>query len=268
MFKPIVRLVRRAATPTVAVVAAVALLTGGSAVAASVLAPNTVGSSQIKDAGVWGPDIHDNTIPESKLGWDLRQKIAQGGQQGPAGEQGPKGDTGGQGPKGDAGPKGDTGSAGPKGDQGEAGPAASDVLGKSTLKAVYNDKAIEKVGGKFLENKTPLGTFTLPAGTWVINSSVQFQRTAASNVTVSVRPQFGIRAFHTEGNPFGLNFGTVMPEIAPYAGADAFGSDSHRVELTEETTFTVSAFGYQDDRGGQDGNTIKVLNATVFVQQG
>lgn len=37
--------------------------------------PNTVGTAQLINSGVWGPDIHDNTIPLSKMGYDFRQAI-------------------------------------------------------------------------------------------------------------------------------------------------------------------------------------------------
>jgi hypothetical protein len=52
----------------------VALTTGG-AVAATSLPINSVGSAQIQDEGVWGGDIHRNTIDESRLGWAFRGKV-------------------------------------------------------------------------------------------------------------------------------------------------------------------------------------------------
>ncbi|MFI6681855.1 collagen-like protein [Kribbella sp. NPDC050470] len=255
----------------VAVLGAVAVtLAGSGAVAATSLPINSVGSAQIQNEGVWGGDIHRNTIGEDRLGWVVRDKINK------VGQQGPKGDTGEQGPKGDPGVAGEQGIQGVPGPQGETGPKgdpgdpATDVNGASTLKAIYNNVTVENVGGSWVTRKTTLGSFTLPAGTWVINTSAQFQRTAADETDpqYQTRPQLAVRAFATEANPFGSNFGTVMNTIAPFVGADMFGSDSRRVQLTEQTTFTVSAFGYQDNRGSDDSGKIKVVNATVFVQQG
>jgi len=145
-----------------------------------------------------------------------------------------------------------------------------DVNGASTLKAAYNNVTVENVGGSWLTRKTDLGSFTLPAGTWVINASAKFSRTVADETDplYQTRPQLAVRAFPTEANPFGQDFGTVMNTIAPYVNADMFGSDSKRVVLTGETTFTVAAFGYQDNRGSDDSGKIKLVNATVFVQQG
>lgn len=145
-----------------------------------------------------------------------------------------------------------------------------DVKGATTLKAVYNNKTVENVGGSWLTRKTELGSFTLPAGTWVINTSAKFNRTEADTTDplYLTRPQFAVRALPTEANPFGLDFGTVMNSIAPFAGADMFGSDSKRVVLTEETTFTVAVFGYQDNRGSDDSGKIKLASATIYVAAG
>ena len=43
----------------------------------------------------------------------------------------------------------------------------------------YDPVAIEHIGGSFKTGKTKVGEFTLPAGTWLINSSAFFARTAA-----------------------------------------------------------------------------------------
>jgi len=245
---------------------AVALTTGG-AVAATSLPINSVGSAQIQNEGVWGGDIHRNTIGEEKLGWVVRGKLNQVGQQGP---QGPKGDTGATGATGAQGPKGDAGAKGEKGDAGPQGDPATDVKGTSKTVAVYNDKVVENVGGSWVARKTDLGSFTLQPGTYVIHTSAQFQRVTADDTDpqFQTRPQLSVRAFKTDANQFGLNFGTVMNTIAPFAGADLFGSDARPVTLTDATTFDVAAFGYQDNRGSDDSGKIKLVNATIFVTQG
>jgi hypothetical protein len=145
-----------------------------------------------------------------------------------------------------------------------------DVKGATTLKAAYNTVTVENTGGPWLDRKTDLGSFVLPAGTWVIHSKAKFTRTVADETDPiwMTKPQFSVRAFPTASNPFGQDFGTVMGPIAPFVGADMFGSDAVRVQLTEETTFTVAIFGYQDDRGSDNSGKIKLTSATIFAAVG
>lgn len=46
-----------------------------SSAAAAPLPANSVGPTQIIEGGVWGGDVHDNTLPWKKLGSDLRAEI-------------------------------------------------------------------------------------------------------------------------------------------------------------------------------------------------
>lgn len=65
----------------VALIGTVAMVAVGGgvsgAVAAGVVQPsaNTVGPTQIQTGGVWGGDVHDNTLAEPKLGADFRNKV-------------------------------------------------------------------------------------------------------------------------------------------------------------------------------------------------
>lgn len=113
---------------------------GGTGYAAAQLAPDSVGSKQIKRAAVARSDIRIDAIDSARIknGSLQRSDFAPGqlkaGAQGPQGPQGPKGEQGApgaQGPKGEQGPKGDTGAPGAQGAQGPAG-----VVGKVTVKRV------------------------------------------------------------------------------------------------------------------------------------
>src|SRR5207247_51185 len=89
---------------------------------------------------------------------------------GDVGPAGPKGDTG---DIGHAGPKGDTGDTGP---QGPPGPPASDI--KGGLAEPYfgvGPTAIQTIGGSY-SDATPLGTFQLDPGTYLINAYGEFNR--------------------------------------------------------------------------------------------
>ena len=238
----------------IAIVAAM-LAGGGTAVAASssTPGPNTVGSAQIINAGVWGGDIHDNTIPESKLGWDLRQKIAKTGAEGkpgPQGEQGPKGEPGAKGPQGDTGP------------QGPAGDPASDVFGKG----IYTKCApvtIAKIGGSFKANKTKLCEFDLPAGTWMLTTSAFFARTTAG--APGTRPQLALRKGAT-ADDFGQDYGTILgAEISPSKDRELTGAT---VKVVAGGTVEVFAFGYNDDGSSAGSGEITAAADIAAVRVG
>jgi hypothetical protein len=105
--------------PTFAAALAVAVVCGGTAVAAGL---------------VDGANLKPNSVSAGKLTKEVREEIAEGGERGPKGADGDRGPAG---PKGAAGAKGDTGAAGaagpqgpagaegPQGPQGPAGPAGS-----------------------------------------------------------------------------------------------------------------------------------------------
>jgi hypothetical protein len=108
--------------PTFVAALAVALVCGGTAVAAGLID---------------GANLKPNSVSSSKLTKEVREEIADGGERGPKGPEGdrgpagPKGAAGATGPAGAPGAKGDTGATGatgpqgPQGPQGPAGPAGA-----------------------------------------------------------------------------------------------------------------------------------------------
>lgn len=82
---------------------------GGTAIAAGALAPNTVGSPQIRNGSVQLRDLSPGTIDALR------------GQRGEQGDRGERGDRGAQGDRGDRGPQGERGAVGPQGPQGPRG---------------------------------------------------------------------------------------------------------------------------------------------------
>ena len=100
--------------PTFAAALAVALVCGGTAVAAGLID---------------GANLKPNSVSSGKLTKELREEIAEGGERGPKGAEGdrgpagPKGPAGAPGAQGDAGAPGAAGATGPQGAPGPQGPA-------------------------------------------------------------------------------------------------------------------------------------------------
>lgn len=146
----------------------------------------------------------------------------------------------------------------------------TDVNGTSKLVAAYSGVVIEHTGGSWLTRNTKLGSFTLPAGTYTIDTSAIFRRIKvnATDPATVTRPQLALR-FNVTSTSFGSDVGTVMGnDISPILEGDLSGSDVRRVQLSSDTTIGVYAFGYQDDRGSSDSGNIEVLRALISVQQG
>lgn len=114
--------------PTFAVAIAVALVCGGTAVAAGLID---------------GANLKPNSVSAAKLTKELREEITDGGARGP---KGPEGDRGPAGPKGPAGAKGDTGAPGAPGPQGPAGPTgATGAVGATGPQGPPGDSAMHTV---------------------------------------------------------------------------------------------------------------------------
>lgn len=133
--------------------------------------------------------------------------------------------------------------------------------GKGSAQSLYANetpKTIANIGGRFADRHTEVGTFKLPKGTWLVNLSAKFNRTTAAPAGgAEVQPMLQI----TDGT----NYVTIGGnDISPATDADLFGSAVGLVTVTEETTFTVNAFGYASDRSDAGSGQITVL-ANVVV---
>ena len=130
---------RRPSPALVVAVAALVMSTAGTGYAAGVLAPNSVGSKQLKRNAVTSTKIKDRSIATRDLSSAARRAL-----------------TGKAGATGAAGPAGPAGAAGAKGDKGDAG-----ANGISLFAAVKSDGA--------LVNGTP-GTQVVkgPTGSYVV----------------------------------------------------------------------------------------------------
>jgi hypothetical protein len=249
------------------------------------------------------PSIVNGAVTEGKLSADVQaklNKVATGeqgpkgdtgltGPQGPVGADGAKGDTGApgeQGPKGDTGltgPQGPAGAAGAKGDkgdkgdtglQGPAGDPATDAFGKQGGSMVIDPTAIATIGGSWVTGKTDLKSFNLPAGTWLINSAVTFDRKDANAPdylapATDTMPQFALRFNITDTNKFGDDAGTIMGNPISRAGyTELTGSSTKTIILDKTTTITAYGFGYNEDRSGFGGGQITAGGQVTAVKIG
>jgi hypothetical protein len=188
---------------------------------------------------VTGATVKDGTLGAADLDAATNTKIDAAGQQGP------------EGPAGVAGPKG------------ADGDAATDVKG-SLVSKTFAPTPIQFIGGGYFaagRGFTPIGSITLPAGTWVVNTAVTFSRTVAG--VDGVRPQVGLRIGQSPvTGDFGTEVGTVGGEdISKVANKQLWGQTVYSITLPETTVIGVYGHGYTDTQGTADNE----ISAAVQV---
>ncbi|MGY4767968.1 hypothetical protein ACXC9Q_13730 [Kribbella sp. CWNU-51] len=142
----------------------------------------------------------------------------------------------------------------------------TDANGKLGVSKAFDPVAIAHIGGSFKTGKTKVGEFTLPAGTWLINSSAFFARTAAG--PAGTRPQLALRVGASD-TAFGDDYGTILgAEISPAKDRELTGSTVKVVKVTGSTKVEVFAFGYNDDAGSAGSGDITAAADVVAVQVG
>ena len=119
--------------------------------------------------------------PQGERGIDGRPGTD--GSAGATGDVGPQGETGATGPQGPAGPQGEAGAAGPTGATGPQGPAGADGTGPASARlgeaTVYTASDTHTLAG-----------VTLPAGTYVLASSVYLSDAVPFDASASIQCQF------------------------------------------------------------------------------
>lgn len=136
----------------------------------------------------------------------------------------------------------------------------TDTKGSATaLFANATPKVIENIGGTFSTRHTEVGNFTLPKGTWLVNLSAKFNRKTASAVgDPEVQPMAQIVG---DGQ-----YVTIMgTSISPALDADLTGSAVGLITVTQDTVFTVNAFGYNSARGSQGSGEITAQVGVVVA---
>jgi hypothetical protein len=132
--------------------------------------------------------------------------------------------------------------------------------------ASFKPVAVDHIGGSFKTNKTRVGEFKLPAGTWMVNTFAFFARTAAG--PAGTRPQLALWVGATD-TAFGDDHGAILgAEISPAKDRELTGSTVKVVRVTASTTVEVFAFGYNDDAGSAGSGDITAAADVVAVQVG
>lgn len=142
----------------------------------------------------------------------------------------------------------------------------TDAYGKAAATESFEPVVIDHIGGSFKTQKTKVGEFTLPAGTWLINTSAFFARTAVG--VEGTRPQLALRV-GASATEFGTDFGTILgAEISPSKDRELTGSTVKAVTVKASTKVEVFAFGYNDDAGSAGSGDITAAADIVAVRVG
>jgi len=234
----------------------------------------------LRDGSIGYAKLSDYTKSKLKGATGATGKTGATGQDGAAG---PKGETGAVGPAGETGPagpagaKGETGAAGKDGIDGKDGvdgedgkdgaPGPQGIPGLPGERGAQGDDGVvgltefsksavvANVGGKWAENHTQVGTVHLTAGTYLVSVNGIVGRSTADTTAPYATPVFQVqvnKGVWTSDNSSDYQTVTAYTGQFPAQGAagvleqnaSAFGV----ITLTEDTTLTVDAFGYNADR--------------------
>lgn len=145
----------------------------------------------------------------------------------------------------------------------------TDVKGDAQITEKLAPRTIEFIGGPYFDPDrgfTSLGIVKLTKGTWLVNTSVKFTRTAAGVATDVVRPQVGLRIEQNPALPgdekWGKDVGTVGGvQIGNTKNVDLWGSAVSVVTVADDTEIGVYGFGYADGSTAGSGQ----ISAAVQV---
>lgn len=126
----------------------------------------------------------------------------------------------------------------------------------------FDAKTLTLIGGSFKTNKTKLGEFTLPAGSFKLDLSYFAARTVTG--APGTRPELALRV-GASPTAFGEDYGTILGnEISPTKDREQTGYNFAYVKTTKATTVEVFGFGYNDDASGAGSAEID-MSAQVAV---
>ena len=250
----------------VAGAAVLALLTGGGAIAAGVITSADIVNQTIKKQDIGSDAVGGSEVVEGSLGLRhlndyTRSQIAKSGASGTQGPAGPKGDTGATGavgPKGEPGANGTNG-VGAKGDKGDSGQAnvTTYVTAPSTTPAwaglnVVDVPATAKTGGRGVDSQTPLLTFELDAGSYLIDGTAQFFHFVPGTDS----EDFGVVSLLVDGSS---DYGTAWTADIPNDGNNAAQTNANTyLTITEDDTILTVVGSIRGIRDGQAGAQVIV----------
>jgi hypothetical protein len=143
--------------------------------------------------------------------------------------------------------------------------------GKTETLKVFDPKLIEFIGGPYFDPArgfTTLGTFTLPTGTWTVNTSVVFKRTVSGDA--GVRPQVGLRVGQGTASPdWGTDLGTIGGnDISKVKNKELWGTAQGQITVTSPTTVGIYGHGFTDTEGSEGSNEISAAVKVSLVRAG
>lgn len=134
-----------------------------------------------------------------------------------------------------------------------------DVKGDVVVNKTFDPTTVAKIGGRFADNATQVGTVMIPAGTWKIDSD-GFWTTLLTG-PAGTRPELALRT------TAGADLGTIFPgEVSPTGGRELTGHATKVITLDTDTTVIVYAFGYNDDTSAAGANRLQVTASVVATR--
>ena len=196
-----VRFVPRPSYANVCSTVALLLAASGTAWAAGVLPPGSVGTREVRDNSLLSGDVHNGTLRAE----DFRRGTLLRGPAGPTGATGATGPAGPTGPTGATGPAGATGATGPAGVAGAAG-----TPGRNASQPLQSGEVVYGVFGAktytSFTNSTSWISLPAPAPTPLdathVNTAVGFDADAACNGTAAAptAPAGKVCLYYTQYN--------------------------------------------------------------------
>jgi hypothetical protein len=217
-----VRLVPRPTYANVCSTLALLLATTGTAWAAGVLPPGSVGTRELRDNSLVSADVHNGTLRAA----DFRRGTLLRGSAGPTGATGSTGSTGSVGPPG---PTGATGPAGATGSTGPAGVAgAAGTPGRNASQPLQSGEVVYGVFGAKTDPGSPNSTSwislpapaTTPLDVTHVNTAVGLDADAACNgaATAPTAPAGTVCLYYTQYNAANCQNeqGYSLPDLGRY----------------------------------------------------
>lgn len=126
--------------------------------------------------------------------------------------------------------------------------------GTEAVTKEFAPATVDKIGGKFADNATLIGTVTLPKGTLKVD--VDGFWTTLDVGPAGTRPQLALR-----GTDVSV---TIFPgEASPAKSRELTGHATKKVVLSADTEVKVYAFGYNDDQSANGGGRLSVAASIV-----
>lgn len=139
----------------------------------------------------------------------------------------------------------------------------------TTLTSGAANVALPKIGGSWSTGHTDVQDFTAPAGTYLVNLSGDFYKTATTPATPDLQIQLNGGSAQITGYtgafPYNANEATGVGSDGTPNGLEQTATAVGTITLTQTTTLEIDAFGYNADRSGDGGGDFAVTASVTLV---